>query len=253
LEKKPTSDFIFGIRAIIEAIRAEKDIDKLLIQLDLGKSDLMGELLKLAKERQILVQRVPIYKLNKITQKNHQGAIAYLSAVNYVSFEDILQGVFEQGKTPLFLLLDGITDVRNLGAIARTAECVGVDCLIVPEKNSAQIGSDAIKTSAGALHHLPVSRVKSLLQAVKYLQNAGLQVLACTEKTDNLVYSVDLSLPTAIVLGAEDTGISQEILKQADMLAKIPMFGKIGSLNVSVSAGVILYEVVRQREFSRKV
>jgi 23S rRNA (guanosine2251-2'-O)-methyltransferase len=253
LEKKATSDFIFGIRAIIEAIRAEKDIDKLLIQTDLGKSDLMGELLKLAKERSILVQRVPVHKLNKITQKNHQGAIAYLSVVNYVSFEDILQGVFEQGRTPLFLLLDSITDVRNLGAIARTAECVGVDCLIVPEKNSAQIGSDAIKTSAGALHHLPVSRVKSLLQAVKYLQNAGLQVVACTEKTDNLVYSADLSLPTAIVMGAEDTGISQEILKQADMLAKIPMFGKIASLNVSVSAGVILYEVVRQREFLRKM
>lgn len=248
MEKKLISDFIFGIRAIIEAIKAEKDIDKLLIQLDLGKSDLMGELLKIAKERQILVQRVPVYKLNKITQKNHQGAIAYLSAVNYVSFEDVLQGVFEQGKTPLFLLLDGITDVRNLGAIARTAECVGVNCLIVPEKNSAQIGSDAVKTSAGALHHLPVSRVKNLLQAVKYLQSAGLQVVACTEKTNNLLYSNDLSLPTAIVMGAEDVGISNEIIRQADVLAKIPMFGEIGSLNVSVSAGVVLYEAVRQRE-----
>ena len=248
MEKKPTSDFIFGIRAIIEAIKAEKDIDKLLIQLDLGKSDLMGELLKIAKERQILVQRVPVYKLNKITQKNHQGAIAYLSAVNYVSFEDVLQGVFEQGKTPLFLLLDGITDVRNLGAIARTAECVGVNCLIVPEKNSAQISSDAIKTSAGALHHLPVSRVKNLLQAVKYLQSAGLQVVACTEKTDNLLYTNDLTLPTAIVMGAEDVGISNEIIRQADVLAKIPMFGEIASLNVSVSAGVVLYEAVRQRE-----
>lgn len=248
MEKKLTSDFIFGIRAIIEAIKAEKDIDKLLIQLDLGKSDLMGELLKIAKERRILIQRVPIYKLNKITQKNHQGAIAYLAAVNYVSFEDILQGVFEQGKTPLFLLLDSITDVRNLGAIARTAECVGVNCLIIPEKNSAQINSDAIKTSAGALHYLAVSRVKSLLQAVKYLQNAGLQVVACTEKTNKLLYSCDLSLPTAIVMGAEDTGISNEIIRQADVLAKIPMFGEIGSLNVSVSAGVVLYEAVRQRE-----
>lgn len=248
MEKQPTSDFIFGIRAIIEAIRAEKDIDKLLIQLDLGKSDLMGELLKIAKERQILVQRVPVYKLNKITRKNHQGAIAYLSAVNYVSFEDVLQGVFEQGKMPLFLLLDGITDVRNLGAIARTAECVGVNCLIIPEKNSAQISSDAIKTSAGALLHLPVSRVKSLLQAVKYLQNAGLQVVACTEKTDNLLYATDLTLPTAIVMGAEDVGISNEIIRQADVLAKIPMFGEIGSLNVSVSAGVVLYETIRQRE-----
>ncbi|GAB4492311.1 MAG: 23S rRNA (guanosine(2251)-2'-O)-methyltransferase RlmB [Raineya sp.] len=247
LEKNKNSDFIFGIRAIIEAIRAEKDIDKLLIQLDIGKSGLMGDLLALARERQILVQRVPVYKLNKITAKNHQGAIAYLSAVYYASYENILQDVFEQGKTPLFLLLDGITDVRNLGAIARSAECAGVNCLIVPEKNSAQISNDAIKTSAGALHYLPVSRVKSLLQAVKYLKSAGIQVVACTEKTDNLLYEADLSLPTAIVMGAEDLGISKEILREADVLAKIPMFGEIGSLNVAVSAGIMLYEAVRQR------
>lgn len=254
MEKKKNSDFIFGIRAIIEAIRAEKDIDKLLIQTDLGKSELIGELLALARERRLLIQRVPVYKLNKITTKNHQGAIAYLSAINYVSFEDLLQGVFEQGRSPLFLLLDGITDVRNLGAIARTAECVGVDCLIVPEKNSAQINSDAIKTSAGALYHLPVARVGSLLRAVKYLQNAGLQVIACTEKTDNLLYSADLRIPTAIVMGAEDAGISNDILKQVDALVKIPMFGEIGSLNVSVSAGIVLYEAVRQRgNFSGKI
>lgn len=243
-----SKDFIFGIRAIIEAIKAEKQIDKLLVSVDVGKSELMGELLSLAKEKKIFLQRVPDYKLNKITPKNHQGAIAYLSVVSYASFEDILQGVFEKGETPLFLLLDGVTDVRNLGAIARTAECAGVHAIIVPEKNSAQIGSDAIKTSAGALHYLPVSRVKSLSQAVKYLQQAGVQVVACTEKADNFLYDINMTVPTAIVMGAEDIGISHDIIKNADALAKIPMFGQISSLNVSVSAGVILYEAVRQRK-----
>jgi 23S rRNA (guanosine2251-2'-O)-methyltransferase len=243
-----SKDFIFGIRAIIEAIKAEKQIDKLLVSVDVGKSELMGELLSLAKEKKIFLQRVPDYKLNKITPKNHQGAIAYLSVVSYASFEDVLQSVFEKGETPLFLLLDGITDVRNLGAIARTAECAGVHAIIVPEKNSAQIGSDAIKTSAGALHYLPVSRVKNLSQAVKYLQQAGVQVVACTEKTDAFLYDIDMTVPTAIVMGAEDIGISNDIIKSADALAKIPMFGQISSLNVSVSAGVILYEAVRQRK-----
>ncbi|PKQ64622.1 23S rRNA (guanosine(2251)-2'-O)-methyltransferase RlmB [Raineya orbicola] len=240
-------DFIFGIRAIIEALRAGKEIDKLLIQQDLGKSVLMGELLELAKIHQIPTQRVPIFKLNKITAKNHQGAIAFLSQIDYVSFENILQSTFEKGETPLFLLLDSITDVRNLGAIARSAEGLGVHCLIVPEKNSAQINSDAIKTSAGALHHLPVARVKSLLQAVKYLQEAGLQVVACTEKATQNIYEIDFSIPTALVMGAEDTGIATPILKQCDKLAKIPMQGKVDSLNVSVSAGIVLYEVIRQR------
>jgi 23S rRNA (guanosine2251-2'-O)-methyltransferase len=243
-----SKDFIFGIRAIIEAIKAEKQIDKLLVSVDVGKSELMGELLSLAKENKIFLQRVPDYKLNKITPKNHQGAIAYLSVVSYASFEDILQGVFEKGETPLFLLLDGVTDVRNLGAIARTAECAGVHAIIVPEKNSAQISSDAIKTSAGALHYLPVSRVKSLSQTVKYLQQAGVQIVACTEKTDNFLYDIDMTAPMAIVMGAEDVGVSNDIIKQADHLAKIPMFGQISSLNVSVSAGVVLYEAVRQRK-----
>ncbi|WP_448529008.1 23S rRNA (guanosine(2251)-2'-O)-methyltransferase RlmB [Raineya sp.] len=242
-----SKDFIFGIRAIIEAIRAGKEIDKLLIQQDVGKSALMSELLGLAKSVQIPLQRVPVFKLNKITAKNHQGAIAFLSQIDYVSFENILQSTFEKAEVPLFLLLDSITDVRNLGAIARSAEGLGVHCLIVPEKNSAQINSDAIKTSAGALHHLPVARVKSLLHAVKYLQEAGLQVVACTEKATENIYEVDFSIPTALVMGAEDTGIATAILKQCEKLAKIPMQGKVDSLNVSVSAGIVLYEVIRQR------
>ncbi|MCS6795661.1 MAG: 23S rRNA (guanosine(2251)-2'-O)-methyltransferase RlmB [Raineya sp.] len=243
----PAKDFIFGIRAIIEAIKAGKEIDKLLIQQDVGKSALMSELLGLAKAHHIVVQRVPIFKLNKITSKNHQGAIAFLAQITYAKFEDVLQHTFEKAQTPLFLLLDGITDVRNLGAIARSAEVLGVHCLIVPEKNSAQINSDAIKTSAGALHHIPVARVKSLLQAVRYLQQAGLQVIACTEKATENIFQMDFHLPTALVLGAEDTGISNEILKQCDKFAKIPMAGRIDSLNVAVSAGIVLYEVFRQR------
>ncbi len=242
-----SKDFIFGIRAIIEAIRAGKEIDKLLIQQDVGKSALMSELLGLAKSEQIPLQRVPVFKLNKITAKNHQGAIAFLSQIDYVSFENILQSTFEKAEVPLFLLLDSITDVRNLGAIARSAEGLGVHCLIVPEKNSAQINNDAIKTSAGALHHLPVARVKSLLHAVKYLQEAGLQVVACTEKATENIYEVDFSIPTALVMGSEDAGIATAILKQCEKLAKIPMQGKVDSLNVSVSAGIVLYEVIRQR------
>lgn len=241
------TNFIFGLRAILEAIQAGKTVDKLLLQQDAGKSDLMRQVLKLAKQYRIPVQRVPIFKLNKITPKNHQGAIAYLSYVAYVQYEDILQQTFEKGETPLFVILDGITDVRNLGAIARSAEGLGVHCLIVPEKNSAQINADAIKTSAGALHYLPVARVRSLLQTIDYLQKAGLQVVACTEKATESIYQIDLQAPTALILGAEDKGISLQILKQADKLAKIPMTGKIASFNVAVSAGIVLYEVHRQR------
>lgn len=245
--ERQNKDFIFGIRAIIEAIKAEKEIDKLLIESDLGKSELMAELFALAKEKQIFIQRVPVFKLNKITAKNHQGAIAFLSLKSYSSYENVLQDVFERGEVPLFLILDGITDIRNMGAIARTAECAGVHCLIIPEKNAAPINSDAIKTSAGALHHLPVARVKSLLQAVRYLQDAGLQIIVASEKANKTMYAIDMQTPTAIVMGSEDIGVSNEILREADELTKIELFGKIESLNVSVATGIILYEAIRQR------
>jgi 23S rRNA (guanosine2251-2'-O)-methyltransferase len=243
-----SSEMIFGIRAIIETINAGKTIDKLLIQKELGNSELLKELLTLAREREVPVQKVPVEKLNRITTKNHQGAICFISAVDYALLSNILAETFEKGKTPLILILDRITDVRNFGAIARTAECSGVDAIVIPTKGAAQINADAVKTSAGALNFLPVCREEDLKKTIAYLQESGLQVVACTEKTDEWMYKADFTVPTAILLGSEEDGISPELLRKADQLAKIPLFGNIESLNVSVSAAVILYEAVRQRK-----
>lgn len=240
-------DFIFGTRAVIEALRAERRLDKILIQKDL-KNDLISELNQLLRGSGIPIVKVPLEKLNKVTRKNHQGVIAHVSLVDYSLLSNIIADAYEGGRTPFFLLLDRITDVRNFGAIARTAECTGIDAIVIPEKGSAQINSDAMKTSAGALNHIPVCREKSLVSAVTYLQESGVKVIACTEKTDNLIYDVDMSSPLAIVMGSEEDGISQEILKLVDDRARIPMGGQIASLNVSVSAGVVLYEAIRQRD-----
>lgn len=238
---------IFGLRAIIEAILAGKEIDRLLLDREMGQSELTRQLLQVAREHQVPVQKVPKFKLDKITRKNHQGAICFVSEVSYASLDHVISQAFTEGKNPLILILDRITDVRNLGAIARSAECAGVDALVIPTQNTAQINSDAIKTSAGALHHIAVCREKSLLQAVRFLQESGLQVVACTEHAAEYLYSSDLRQPTAIIMGSEDEGIASELLKKADYLAKIPMYGKISSLNVSVAAGIVLYEAVRQR------
>ncbi|QQL51540.1 23S rRNA (guanosine(2251)-2'-O)-methyltransferase RlmB [Mucilaginibacter ginkgonis] len=237
---------VFGIRAVIEAINSGKEIEALFMQRGLG-GGLMMELKSLLNENGITAQQVPVEKLNRITQKNHQGVIAIISPITYQRIEDIVPQVFEQGKVPLILVLDGVTDVRNMGAIARTAECAGVDAIVIPSKGSAQINPDAIKTSAGALYKIPVCRHDNLLQTVKFLQESGLQVVCCTEKTETSIYSIDYSLPTAIVMGSEEDGIRNEIIRSAEHLAKIPMFGEIASLNVSVSAAVIIYEAVRQR------
>ena len=247
-KKYDSSEMLFGIRSVMEAILAGKTIDKLLIQKELGTSELMKELLVLARDKNVPVQKVPVEKLNRITTKNHQGAICFLSAVDYAQLSNVLAEAFEKGKVPLILILDRITDVRNFGAIARTAECSGVDAIVIPAKGAAQINADAVKTSAGALNLMPVCREDDLKATLLYLQNSGLQVVACTEKTDEWMYKADFTVPTAILLGSEEDGISPELLRKADLLAKIPLFGKIGSLNVSVSAAVILYEAVRQRK-----
>jgi len=245
-KREQDKDFIFGTRAVMEAIHAQKEIDKILIDKDVN-NDLVKKLLSLAKEERIPVVRVPEAKLNRITRKNHQGVIAHMSAIQYASLDNVIEECFSKGLSPLILVLDRITDVRNFGAIARTAECAGVHAIVIPEKGSAQINSDAVKTSAGALSHLPIVRVKNLYYTVKDLKKMGLQVVAVTEKTEQLIYEADFAIPTALIMGSEEDGISEELMGQSDAKVKIPMAGNIESLNVSVSAGVVIYEAIRQR------
>ena len=240
------SDFIFGIRPVLEAIRAGQEIDKVLVRQNLV-GELSGELFAELRKNKINTQYVPAGKLDKITNRNHQGVVAYISPVSYQNLETIVMGAFDEGKTPLVVLLDSITDVRNFGAIARTCECAGVTAIAIPETNSAKITEDAIKTSAGALYNIPVCREKNLVDTVLFLQQSGFKVYAATEKAESVVYDEDFTGPTAIIMGSEDVGISKPLLKRADRLIKIPMTGKTESLNVSVSTAVIVYEVVRQQ------
>lgn len=250
--RKPSSNFtesnqmVFGIRAVIEAIRSGKEIESLYLQRGLS-GGLITELRTILKDNDIPALAVPVEKLNRITQKNHQGVVAFISPISYEKVENIIPQIYEKGEVPFILILDGITDVRNFGAIARTAECAGVHAIIVPSRGSAQVNPDAIKTSAGALYKIPVCRHDSLLKAAKFLQESGLQLIACTEKTDQSLYQPDYSGPCALIMGSEEHGISTDLIRISDHLAKIPMFGEIESLNVSVSAGVMLYEAIRQR------
>lgn len=239
-------DYIYGLRAIIEAIQAGRDIDRIYMKPDLN-GPLASELMALVRQHRIECRRVPQERLNKITRKNHQGAIAIISAVTYYNLEDVLPRLYEEGAIPFVVVLDGITDVRNFGAIARTCECAGVDTIVIPARHGVSVTADAVKTSAGALLSLPVCRVQSVAAAVRYLRESGCAIAAVTEKATDFYTAADFRVPTALVLGAEDSGISPEVLRQADSLLKIPMFGQIGSLNVSVAAGITLYEVVRQR------
>ena len=245
------SDMIFGVRAVIEAIEAGKDIDKILVKRDI-QSDLSKELFAALKGKFIPVQRVPVEKINRITRKNHQGVVAFIAAVTYQRTEDIVPTLFEEGKTPLLVMLDGVTDVRNFGAIARTCECAGVDAVIIPAKNSASVNADAMKTSAGALHTLPVCREQSLRVTIKYLKESGFKIIAATEKGDYDYTRADYTAPTCIIMGAEDTGIPYDHLSLCDEWVKIPLMGHIASLNVSVAAGILIYEAVRQRGFRQE-
>ena len=237
---------IFGIRPILEAIIAGKEIDTLFIQKGL-KGELFQELWELVRKQRVNYKHVPIEKLNRLTRKTHQGVFAFISPITFHKTAHIIQDVFEKGEVPLILILDRITDVRNFGAIVRSAECAGVHAIIVPEKGSAAINGDALKTSAGALHKTPICREFNLKATIDFLKNSGLQIIGCTEKAEDLIYVPDYQLPTAIILGSEEDGISDEYLKLCTHKSKIPMLGTIGSLNVSVSSGVILYEAVRQR------
>lgn len=240
------NDLVFGIRAVIEAIQADKEIDKILIRRDL-QSNLSRELFEVLKGRSIPVQRVPGERLDRLTRKNHQGVIAFMAAVTYQHLEDLVPFIYEQGKDPFILLLDGVTDVRNFGAIARTCECAGVDAIVIPAKGSVTVNADAIKTSAGALHSLPVCKEKSITQAIRFLQASGVKVYAASEKAHANYTEIAYNGPTAIVMGAEDTGVATDNLRICDEMIKIPLFGHIESLNVSVASSILIYEVVRQR------
>ena len=242
-DDKDKANFIFGIRPIIEAVEAGKTIDKLFIQKGLH-NDLFAELWKLVRLRRINYKHVPLEKINRLTRKNHQGVFAFISPIDFHNIEDVVPNLYEQGKNPLILVLDRITDVRNFGAIARTAECAGVNTILIPEQNSAAINADAIKTSAGALHKMTVCRTWNIKLALQFMKDSGLQLVGCTEN----MYKPDYTPPTAIIMGSEEDGVSPEFLKMCDERAKIPMAGKIASLNVSVATGIILYEVIRQRK-----
>lgn len=239
-------NYIYGMHPVMEAIKEHKDIDKVLVQSDL-RGPHITDLRKLLKEYKISNQNLPLQRLNHLCKKPHQGVVAFLSPVSFQPYQEVLTKAFESGKVPLILVLDRISDVGNFGAICRTAECTGVDGIIIPVKGSAQINSEAIKRSAGALLKVNISRERDLAVVIENLKASGLQIVACTEKTDQLIYDVDYTLPTAIVMGSEEDGINSHLIKGADQLVSIPMKGEIESLNVSVSTGIILYETIRQR------
>lgn len=243
------SEMIFGVRAVIEALQAGKEIDKVLVKKDI-QSELSKELFAELKGTFIPVQRVPVEKLNRLTQKNHQGVVAFISAITYQRTEQLVPFLYEEGKSPLFVMLDGITDVRNFGAIARTCECAGVDAIIIPSKNSVSVNADAVKTSAGALLSLPVCREQNLTQTIRFLKDSGFKIVAATEKGDYDYTKGNYKDPTCIIMGAEDTGVSYENLSLCDEWLKIPLYGKIESLNVSVAAGILIYEAVKQRNIN---
>ncbi len=240
---------IYGLRAVIEAIQANEPIDKVFIQKGL-KGDLSRSLELLVRKQGISSSYVPIEKLNKLSTKNHQGVIASISPIAFHVFENLVEQVIATKEKPFFLLLDQLSDVRNFGAIIRTAECTGVDGIVIPKKGGAPVTADTIKTSAGAAFKVPITKVDHLKDAIFYLQASGIQVVAASEKSNTLIHDLPLNGPLAIIMGSEDRGISPSILKMADHAAKLPILGEIASLNVSVACGVFLYEVIRQRSLS---
>ncbi len=248
-ERKPereNNQMVFGIRAVIEAINSGKELESLFVQKGLT-GQLWGELRKILTETNTPFQYVPIEKLNRLTAKNHQGVVAFISPIVYQSIENLVPMIYEKGEVPLLLLLDRITDVRNFGAIVRSAACMGVHAVIIPARGAAQINPDAVKTSAGALHLMPICREINLKFTLQFLAESGLQVISCSEKAQKHSFDVDFRIPTVIILGSEEDGISEEYMRFSNEQVKIPMNGSIASLNVSVSAGIILYEAIKQR------
>jgi len=245
-EKQRNDNIIYGIRPVTEAILAGKEIESVFIHNN-SKSERIHEFKTLLKEHNIAWREVPYAALNRFTRMNHQEVVCFISPIAYHHLHSIVPHVFEKGEAPLILVLDRITDVRNFGAICRTAECAGVHAIVIPHRGAAQINADAIKTSSGALNVIPVCRERNLVSACDFLKESGLQLIACTEKAKEKYFNTDFSHPTALIFGSEEDGISDELLKKADRRVSVPLSGRIESLNVSVAAGVILYEAVRQR------
>ena len=245
--QKETS--LYGLRAILEAIEANKSIDKVFLQKGL-RGELFGQLEHAIRKNGINCSYVPVEKLNRITTNNHQGAVAQIAPISFYELDALVSVVKETKENPLYLILDQLSDVRNFGAIIRTAECTGVDGIIIQKSGSAPINGDTIKTSAGAVFNIPICKVDHIKDAIFYFQASEIQVVAATEKTDQMLYDIDFQSATAIVMGSEGKGVSTSVLKLVDAKAKLPMFGSIASLNVSVACGAFLYEVVRQRHSS---
>jgi 23S rRNA (guanosine2251-2'-O)-methyltransferase len=240
------NDLIFGIHPVSEAVRSGRTIDKVLVKKGIA-NPLINDLLRHFRSAETAIQYVPEERLLRLAGKNHQGIIAFISEIEYCSIEQIIPSAFERGKSPIILVLDRITDVRNFGAIARTAECAGVDAILIPSKGSAAINADAIKTSSGALHQIPVCRTSDMIASLLFLRNCGLRLVGASEKAEDNYFRFDFTSPFAVVMGAEDKGISPKILRIVDSLVKIPMHGTIRSLNVSIATSLIIYEAVRQR------
>lgn len=240
-------NLVYGFHAVLEAIEAEKEIDKVLFRkgMDLRSIQQIREELRI---RNIPYQFVPDVKLETLCPgRTHQGVLAFVSSVIYQPVEEVVQMVYERGETPLLVLPDGVTDVRNMGAIARCVEALGAHAIIVPMQHTARMDADAVKTSAGALNHLPVCRTPDVYLTLKYLRQAGIQIIASSDRAKKTLFEADFTPPTCIMVGSEDEGLSYKILKEADDVVAIPMFGKINSLNVSVATGILLTEAVRQR------
>ena len=240
------NNIIYGFRPVLEAIRSGKTIDKILFQKGL-KGELFRELFFIVRQNGIPFQYVPVEKINQFTRANHQGVLAFVSAIEYQDIYSILPSIYEKGKIPFLLILDKITDVRNIGAIARTAECAAVDAIILPLKGGAQLNEDAVKSSAGALHSIPVCRHSNLIEVIQYLQDSGVEVIGVTEKAKHYYFQKDFTQPLCLILGNEYEGIAWDYLRKCTDAVNIPMFGTIESLNVSVAAGIVLFEVAKQR------
>ena len=240
-----SQQMIFGLHPVMEAIDAGREISKILLRKGL-EGNMYHELLIMMRDHDIPSQIVPVEKLNRVTRKNHQGIIAFISPVEYVRIENLIPSLFEEGKDPFIVICDGVTDIRNIGAIARSAECAGAHAILLPAKGSAMISADAVKASAGALNHIHVCRTEHLGRTLAFLKNSGLKIVAASEKAGDIYFNTDMTGPVALLMGSEDEGIAPEHLRIADLIVKIPVKGKISSLNVSAAASVLMYEMVHQ-------
>jgi 23S rRNA (guanosine2251-2'-O)-methyltransferase len=246
IQQQNNTDFIFGTHPIIEAMRNGNEMEKILIAQG-TRSPQISEIIGLAKELQYPVQFVPVEKLNRVTRKNHQGVLAFVSPVSYQLIEQVIPMIYDEGRTPFILILDRITDVRNFGAICRSAEASGVDAVVVPSRGAAMVNADAMKTSAGALSKINLCRVDNIKITIDFLKESGLKIAAVSEKTELNAWENDLTGPIALILGSEEDGISDAYLKKVDIHVKFPMVGTVESLNVSVAAGIACFEILRQR------